>query len=393
MARKHEVFVSGKALLFLIAAVSVMGLVFMAGCTQGDGGAQPPAAGSNGTVVTTPEVPSGLANETPTLPILNQSNETSLNQTAPGENASQNYSDGNSTGGETLPILPGEGGTSTPYAAYKSNDTLISTSNFSIPFEPFKPLDIYVINVGYGEAILLKKGEFEMLVDSGPAASFPYLDTFLKKLNIKKIEAVVATRGRADYIGAMPQLLDNYEVEDFWHNNVTSTIPEYAAMMSKVKEKGLLVKLPNSGDVMDVNGMQVRVLNPFSPRIGNTDSDESDSIVLKVIDKDFCAMLMSDAETGTENRIMGAFSDLNCQAIHIGHNGAGTATQGSTLLARVNPKVAIISVGANTDNNPKTTVLELLRLNGIQTLRTDKDGNVLVESDGTRANYTVRTKQ
>ncbi len=389
MERKlNPIFGSRGALALFIIVFLVFGLALMAGCTQG-GGNQPPPA-QNNTSITTPQVPSGIANETPSLPNITAPNSSSDN----GTGGISNYRpSGNSSTGEVLPVLPGSPNSTPQYNAYKSNDSLISTSNFSIPYEPFKPLQIYAINVGYGESILVKKGEFEMLVDSGPASSYPYLDAFLKKLNIKKLEVIVATRSRADYIGAMPQLLDNYEDEDFWYNNVTTQLPEFTAMMAKVKEKGLLVKLPSAGDVMNVNGMQVEVLNPFSPRFGNADNDASDSIVLKVTDNDFCALLMSDAETATENRIMGAYSNLDCQVIHIGHNGAGTATQGSTLLIRVQPKIALLSVGPNSDNNPKQTVLELLRLNNISLYRTDQDGNIGVFSDGTATNYTVLTKQ
>ncbi len=357
----------------------ILSLIFMSGCTQ-----EPPVVLPivNNSTTTTPTIPPDIANDTPILPILNIT--TPENATAPS---------GNTSTGETLPVIPGEGQNGSNYNVFKSNDTLISTSNFSIPFEPYKPLKIYVINIGYGEAILLKKGEFEMLVDSGSAGGFPALDAFLKKLDIKKIEVVVATRSRADYIGAMPDLFANYNIEDFWHNNVASSSQEYTDMMAKAAENKYLVKLPNSGDVMTANGLKIQVLNPFTPRLGHTESDESDSIVLKVIDKDFCALLMSDAETGTEYRIMGAVSDLECPVIHIGRNGAGTATQASTLLIRVNPKVALISVGPNTDGNPKPTVLELLRSNKITTYRTDRDGTILITSDGTKTNYTVSTRQ
>ncbi len=388
MAKNNSCSRGRSAAIAAVVAFLALGLVFISGCTQSTP-QQPPAQNITNS---TPSLPPGLANETPSLPILNSTNST--NGTGEQGNSTAPNSSMNASGGDVLPVLPGENQSApNPYAAVKSKDALISTSNFSVPYEPYKPLQIYAINVGYGEAILVRKGEFSMLVDAGPKDSYPALDAFLKKLNIKSIQAVVATRSRADYIGAIPDVLDNYNVEDFWYNNVSSNLPEYAAMMAKVADKRLLVKTPTAGDVMNFNGMSVEALNPFSPRIGNPDSDESDSIVLKVSDKDFCALLMSDAETGTENRIMGAFSDIQCQVIHIGHNGAGTATQASSILARVNPKVAIISVGPNSDANPKSTVLELLRLNGIQTYRTDIDGNILVVSDGTAANYTVSTKQ
>ena len=53
------------------------------------------------------------------------------------------------------------------------------------------------------------------------------------------------------------------------------------------------------------------------------------------------------------------------------------------FLQRVNPEIAIISVGKkNSYGHPTPEVLQKLEKFGIKILRTDKDGTIKIESDG-----------
>ncbi|MBM3229667.1 hypothetical protein FJZ26_04515 [Candidatus Parvarchaeota archaeon] len=282
---------------------------------------------------------------------------------------------------------------SLPAIVNKSRDDLVSTSVFGFRPTPNSSLEIYVINVGYGESVLVKKGDFEMLVDSGSRQGGQKAVDFLRSLGLSKLEVLVATHSRPQNIGGIPDVLDAFAFEDFWNNNVPNrNMPEYADMMDAVLKAGLVVKHPQAGDSIEVNGMKITVLNPYAQRFGNN-PDDTDSIVLKVKYKEFCALLMSDAPDSVESRIMGSSGDIKCQMLLVGRNGAADATLNSFILLRANPKTAVISVGPNNDNNPKQAVLEQLRILSIMSYRTDKDGTIKIESDGSKEDYKVSTNQ
>ena len=66
----------------------------------------------------------------------------------------------------------------------------------------------------------------------------------------------------------------------------------------------------------------------------------------------------------------------------LGHHGSNTSTT-EKFLDQVNPKYAVISVGAyNTYGLPSSELIQRLQKRGIQVYRTDTQGAITFETDG-----------
>jgi competence protein ComEC len=67
----------------------------------------------------------------------------------------------------------------------------------------------------------------------------------------------------------------------------------------------------------------------------------------------------------------------------VAHHGSADDGLGD-LLDQLRPRIAVVSVGADNDyGHPAPSVLQLLRdADGLVVLRTDRNGRVVVESDG-----------
>ena len=64
------------------------------------------------------------------------------------------------------------------------------------------------------------------------------------------------------------------------------------------------------------------------------------------------------------------------------HHGSSTSSIAEFLEA-VSPRLALVSVGAgNMYHHPSPTVMESLAAHGALTLRTDRNGTVVVRTDG-----------
>jgi competence protein ComEC len=91
-------------------------------------------------------------------------------------------------------------------------------------------------------------------------------------------------------------------------------------------------------------------------------------------------LLPGDLEGPGEKALLSEGEDLRSTVLKVPHHGAANATSAS-LLAAVDPAVAVISVGAdNTYGQPSPQVLG--RLADSQVYRTDLNGRVKLSTDG-----------
>jgi beta-lactamase superfamily II metal-dependent hydrolase len=99
-------------------------------------------------------------------------------------------------------------------------------------------------------------------------------------------------------------------------------------------------------------------------------------------------LLTGDAETPVETILKG---DISADILKVGHHGSTSSTS-TAFLSKVNPQVAIISVGAgNTYGHPAPGTLSKLQASGLKVYRTDLNGNIVVSTDG--KTYQVQTQK
>lgn len=257
----------------------------------------------------------------------------------------------------------------------------IEDSKLDFVGTPNDILYIYVIDVGYGDAILLKKGYLDILVDGGDSSHGKKVADFLSYLGVDDLEIVVATNPREENIGGLPSILEAFRVEELWNNNVTSNRDEYKKLMDVVGRKKIPVKHPSMGDSIWINGMNITVLNPQKERYAPDANPDPDSIALRIDNGNLCTLLMGDVEEGAQPAIMASGMDLRCDVLLVPKHASGNAVS-DLFLMKVAPSEAVISVGPNDMGYPNPTTITRLGLKGIEIYRTDLNGTVLITSDG-----------
>ncbi len=116
-----------------------------------------------------------------------------------------------------------------------------------------------------------------------------------------------------------------------------------------------------------------------------TDANET-SVVLRVDYGAHRFLLTGDAERDEETWLLGAHpaEALRADVLKLGHHGSRTSTT-APLLDAVQPRVAIASVGrGNRYGHPSPETLSALLARSVPVFRTDRDGHVVVRSDGRR---------
>lgn len=238
---------------------------------------------------------------------------------------------------------------------------------------PDNRLHVVVCDVGQGDAILVTYKTTQMLVDGGPNASvlkclsehMPFYD--------HRIEVVILTHPQADHMNGLIDVIKRYTVLQFVKEPVANDTDGYAALMREITNSKLQISNVYAGDEIRFSNFKFAVIWPIrgfeSKELNET------AIVGKVSYGNFGVLLTSDAGDVAPG--------VPADVLKVPHHGSKYGmTKG--WLDTIHPKLAIISVGKNSYGHPTEEALKLLSDEGIKILRTDKEGDVEVVSDGQR---------
>lgn len=231
------------------------------------------------------------------------------------------------------------------------------------------------IDVGHGDCILIQSGGKTALIDTGSGAVSKSVVSKLRSYGVKKLDALVLTHPHSDHFGAAPYILSKLEVDNIL---VSPYIPENEqnlytlnAVKTKASEKGIAYFEAQTGTVLKIGNFELTVL--FSEQSAADENGSSLPIMAKNGDIKF--LLMSDAETGIEEKLLSGNINVSCDVLKVGHHGSANAS-GEEFLAAAKPLYAVVSCGENSCGLPKPDALIRLIGAGATVMRTDQMGDI-----------------
>lgn len=227
-------------------------------------------------------------------------------------------------------------------------------------------------DVGQGDAIHIRDGSVDVIVDGGPSSNVAGLLRRDLPATDRTLELVVATHPDADHITGLASLVGVFEVRQVLEPDVPSKTKTAQRWHETVARAGLSVIRPSIGQRFSLPHGTLTVL---WPRVGlNRPATNDHSIVLRLDVGDDCVLLAGDATNWVEEQLE---QDLEpCDVLKVGHHGSASSTSESFLEALA-PKEAVISVGArNRYGHPAPSVLSRLERHGVRVWRTDISGTL-----------------
>jgi beta-lactamase superfamily II metal-dependent hydrolase len=258
-----------------------------------------------------------------------------------------------------------------------------------VEYEPPDGFEVIFFDVGQGDAILLRFPQgATMLVDGGDnSAGYSVVLPAFKKLNLTDLDYLVVTHADADHCGGLDDVVFAVDVGEVWENGSTKDTWAWWDFSDAVDEKGIPRKVVHRGEVRDIDGCTVTVLNADQ----GWGDPNWDSIVLAVACEGTKVLLTADAPAGPQADLIKEYgADLKADVVKIPHHGS--ADRDSMFPSSILPGVAVCSVGAgNPFGHPDPDVVAEWEAVGADFYRTDlsgtitvrgKDGEVKVETDG-----------
>ena len=238
------------------------------------------------------------------------------------------------------------------------------------PAAPPSGLRIEVLDVGQGDAILLQPaGAPALLVDGGPPGDD--LESKLEDAGVSSLGAAVITHDQSDHAAGIEELLGDFPVRRLIFGRLGRRTLAAAA------EAGAVPQQVTAGQELRSGKLRLQVLWPPSELLREAGGEEDPNQLALVLEARwgaFTILLTADAEAEAVPLDPGPIDVLK-----VAHHGSDDAGLGE-LLDRIRPRLAVISVGAdNPYGHPTPDTLAVLGRHQIPTLRTDEDGDVVID--------------
>ncbi len=217
-----------------------------------------------------------------------------------------------------------------------------------LPISNLLTREVTFINVGQGDALLIRDGLKTVMIDTGGAKSLDIGNEvdipYLYKKRIYHLDYLITTHDDFDHSGGVSSLLKNFDVRHYI--NSKDSFP------------------------LDIGGIHLENLNIYDGE-GN---ESSLVLYMDFIGKKF--LFMGDAGISVEKKIINDHPDLKVDILKVGHHGSNTSTS-EAFIRTIRPKEAIISVGENNMyGHPSNDVLDTLSLYDVKIRRTDEEGSI-----------------
>lgn len=227
------------------------------------------------------------------------------------------------------------------------------------------------INVGHGDAILVKSGNEYALIDSGNSYNTKFLEDYISK-NTSSLKYFICTNTDEEYFGGSLDILKHFQLETIFMASNAVQNNTFKKFANLINQYNLVVEEPNY--------MQEYTLGDSSITFLKTDSKES--LIVKLTYKDTSFLLMSNAKNNIENELIDSNIDISANVLKVGNHGRIESSSG-LFLNRVQPSLAIISAEQNASfEYPHEDVLKKLSDRDILTYITETNGSISVGSNG-----------
>ena len=249
-------------------------------------------------------------------------------------------------------------------------------------------LSVYMIDVGQGDSFLIRFPDGETaLVDAGETT--PFYDNgesvilpLLNRLGIKIIDYAFISHIDADHYGGFFSLIEEGRVKKIYKPRADSSSTKDIRFETYLRHKNICTAYYRKA-ILKIGNTEIFILTDSTYAGTGLFSSNNKSGVLKLTYGRTSFLFTGDLEVQGEKYYLNKYKDfLKADVLKVGHHGSKSGSS-SYFLNRTAPGIGLISCGIkNKFGHPSAEVIRRLTETGCEVFRTDREGGILLQSDG-----------
>ncbi len=249
-------------------------------------------------------------------------------------------------------------------------------------------VEVHMIDVGQGDAIavrtprgrwiLFDAGRGDEKRDAGRRTVVPYL-----RARGGALALFALSHADADHAGGALSVITAMRPSGYLDPAFPDASTPYVRSLAGARKLGTRWQRARAGEVIDVDGVRLRVLAPDSAWTAAQDDPNRASVVIRLEYRGATMLFTGDADAVEERWLLEhAQGLLRADVLKVGHHGSATSSS-EAFLDVVRPRAALVSVAArNFYGHPNPAVMRRLLAAGASVLRTDQLGTIVATTTG-----------
>lgn len=238
------------------------------------------------------------------------------------------------------------------------------------------------LDVGHGDATLVRSGAAAWLVDAGPRfggfdAGRAVVLPALRHERVARLDVLVVTHADGDHAGGAVAVVEALPVDELWLSQAAAAAPGLRPLRRAAARRGVPIRLVAAGERARLGALRARVLWPPA---GAVDLGTNlASVVLRLEGPAACAVLPADVPARVERRL--AAGQSPCELLKLAHHGSASSSD-PHWLERLAPGLAVASAGRRTAPLPAPAVRRRLAAASVTLYETHRFGALRVVFTG-----------
>ena len=251
-------------------------------------------------------------------------------------------------------------------------------------------LHVSFLDVGQGDSTFIRFPQgTTWLVDAGGlsgASTFDIGDRVvapvLRRAGVRRLDVLVLTHGDPDHMGGAAAIVDEFRPRRVWEGIPVPRFEPLNELKAAAAARGLTWMTVIAGDHIRLDDVDVRVVHPPVADWERQRVRNDDSIVFELRWRDVSVVMTGDIGKAIERSLLSRFATSRVRVLKVPHHGSVTSST-PEFLRVIHPTIAVFSVGrSNHFGHPAPEVLDRYTQIGAQILRTDRNGEVDIVTDG-----------